>query len=246
MKAVVLAGGKGTRLSPYTKILPKPLMPIGDMPILEVILHQMKVAGVAEVVITVGHLSGLMRAFFKDGHHLGLQISYSYEDKPLGTAGPIALIDGLDESFLVTNGDVLTTLHFDDLLRFHKEQQAAATIATHKRQVKIDLGVIQWDGAPVINGYIEKPIYEYCVSMGVYIFDPRVLKYIPRGEYLDFPDLVRILIKSGEKVVGYLFDGYWLDLGRPDDYELAVQDFEKMRNEFLPEEAIHELANPAI
>jgi NDP-sugar pyrophosphorylase family protein len=197
-------------------------------------------------VITVGHLSDLMQAFFKDGRHLGLQISYSYEDKPLGTAGPIALIDGLDEPFLVTNGDVLTTLRFDDLLRFHKEQQAAATIAAHNRQVKIDLGVIQWDGKPVIKGYIEKPTYDYCASMGVYVFDPRVLKYIPRSEYLDFPDLVRMLIKSGEKVVGYPFDGYWLDLGRPDDYELAVQDFEKMRTEFLPEEATRELANPAI
>jgi NDP-sugar pyrophosphorylase family protein len=246
MKAVVLAGGKGTRLAPYTKILPKPLMPIGDMPILELILRQMKNAGIGEVVLTVGHLAELMRAFFKDGQHLGLQISYSYEDKPLGTAGPIALIDGLDESFLVTNGDVLTTLRFDDLLRFHNEQQAAATIAAHHREVKIDLGVIQWDGKPVIKGYIEKPTYDYCVSMGVYVFAPRVIKYIPRGEYLDFPDLVRILIKSGEKVVGYPFDGYWQDLGRPDDYEHAMQDFEKMRSEFLPDEAIHQLANPAI
>jgi NDP-sugar pyrophosphorylase family protein len=132
------------------------------------------------------------------------------------------------------------------LLRFHNEQQAAATIAAHHREVKIDLGVIQWDGKPVIKGYIEKPTYDYCVSMGVYVFAPRVIKYIPRGEYLDFPDLVRILIKSGEKVVGYPFDGYWQDLGRPDDYEHAMQDFEKMRSEFLPDEAIHQLANPAI
>jgi len=246
MKAVVLAGGKGTRLAPYTKILPKPLMPIGDMPILEVILRQMKMAGIDQVVLTVGHLSELIRAFFQDGQHLGLQISYSYEEKPLGTAGPIALIDGLDESFLVTNGDVLTTLRFNDLLRFHNEQHAAATIAAHHREVKIDLGVIQWDGKPVISGYIEKPTYDFCVSMGVYIFDPCVIKYIPRGEYLDFPDLIQILLKSGEKVVGYQFNGYWQDLGRPDDYELATQDFEKMRAEFLPEEETHGLANPAI
>lgn len=246
MKAVVLAGGKGTRLAPYTKILPKPLMPIGDMPILEIILRQMKMAGIDEVVLTVGHLSELMRAFFQDGHQLGLQISYSYEEKPLGTAGPIAFIDGLDEPFLVTNGDVLTTLRFDNLLRFHKEQQAAATIAAHHREVKIDLGVIQWDGEPVISGYIEKPTYDYCVSMGVYVFDPRVIKYIPRGEYLDFPDLVRKLINEGEKVVGYPFNGYWQDLGRPDDYEHAMLDFEKMRSEFLPEEMTHELANPII
>lgn len=246
MKAVVLAGGKGKRLAPYTTILPKPLMPIGDMPILEVILRQMKMAGIDDVVLTVGHLSGLMRTFFQDGQNLGLHISYSYEDKPLGTAGPIAFIDGLDEPFLVTNGDVLTTLHFDDLLRFHNEQQAAATIAAHRREVKIDLGVIQWDGKPIIKGYIEKPTYDYSVSMGVYVFDPRVIKYIPRGEYLDFPDLVRKLINAGEKVVGYSFDGYWQDLGSPDDYEHAMLDFEKMHSEFLPKEATHELENSVI
>lgn len=246
MKAIVLAGGKGTRLAPYTKILPKPLMPIGDMPILEVILRQMKIAGIDEVVLTVGHLSGLMRTFFQDGQQLGLHISYSYEEKPLGTAGPIAFIEGLNESFLVTNGDVLTTLRFDDLLRFHNEQHAAATIAAHQRKVKIDLGVIQWDGKPAIKGYIEKPTYDYSVSMGVYVFDSRVLKYIPRGEYLDFPDLVRKLIDAGEKVVGYPFEGYWQDLGSPDDYEQAMLDFEKMRSEFLPKESTHELEDPAI
>ena len=246
MKAVVLAGGKGTRLAPYTKILPKPLMPIGDIPILELILRQMKTAGIDEVVLTVGHLSELLRAFFQDGQHLGMHISYSYEDKPLGTAGPIALVEELDETFLVTNGDVLTTLHFSDLLHFHKEQQAIATIATHNRHVKIDLGVIQLDSMNVVRGYIEKPTFDYCVSMGVYVFDKRVVKYIPRGEYLDFPDLVLKLIAAGEKVVGYAFDGYWQDLGSPGDYEQAMLDFERMRPEFLAEEEIHDLANPAI
>jgi NDP-sugar pyrophosphorylase family protein len=128
MKAIVLAGGRGARLAPYTKILPKPLMPIGDMPILELILRQMKMADIDEVVLTVGHLSELMRAFFQDGQRLDMHISYSYEDKPLGTAGPIALVEELEETFLVINGDVLTTLKFGDLLRFHKEQHATATI----------------------------------------------------------------------------------------------------------------------
>ena len=236
MKAVVLAGGKGARLAPYTKILPKPLMPIGDMPILEVILRQMKAAGVEDVILTVGHLSELLRAFFQDGHQLGLKIEYSYESCPLGTAGPLSLIDGLNEAFLVTNGDVLTTLLFHDLLEFHSQQNATATIAVHHRKVKIDLGVIQWDGMPAINGYIEKPTYDYCVSMGIYVFEPRVLSYIPRNEYLDFPDLIKKLIAAREKVVGYQYEGYWQDLGRPDDYEAAAQDFEKMRSEFLPSE----------
>lgn len=236
MKAVVLAGGKGTRLAPYTKILPKPLMPIGETPILEVILRQMKIAGIDHVILTVGHLSSLLRTFFQDGRQWNINIEYSYEDHPLGTAGPIALIEGLNDTFLVTNGDVLTTLQFADLIRFHREHHAMATIAVHQRKVKIDLGVIQWNGKPEINGYIEKPTYDYCVSMGVYVFEPGVLKYIPKGQYLDFPDLVKTLIAAGEKVVGYEFSGYWQDLGRPDDYEQAAQDFEKMRNQFLPEE----------
>ena len=235
MKAVVLAGGKGARLAPYTKILPKPLMPIGDMPILEVLMLQMKTAGINDIVLTVGHLSELLRAFFQDGSQFGVNISYSYEKCPLGTAGPIALIDGLEETFLVTNGDVLTTLKLSELIRFHREQKAAATIAVHERQTKIDLGVIQWNGNYEIKGYVEKPVYDYTVSMGVYVFEPSVLPYIPREQYLDFPDLVKKLITAGEKVVGYRFHGYWEDLGRPDDYERASRDFENMREQFLPE-----------
>lgn len=237
MKAVILAGGKGARLSPYTKILPKPLMPIGDMPILEVILRQMKASGVTDVVLAVGHLSELLRTFFQDGRRLGLNIEYSYEDKPLGTAGPVAFISGLDDTFLVTNGDVLSMLPLRELIQFHKDQKAIATIATHHRAIKIDLGVIQWDGDANITGYIEKPSYDYSVSMGIYVFEPAVLSYIPKGQYFDFPDLVKKLISCGEKVVGYRFDGYWQDLGRPDDYESAAQDFDQMRSQFLPEEA---------
>jgi len=236
MKAVILAGGKGTRLSPYTKILPKPLMPIGDMPILEVILRQMKSAGIDHAILTVGHLSELLRAFFQDGQRIGIKITYSYEESPLGTAGPISLIEGLDETFFVANGDVLTTLKFNDLLNFHREQKATATIAVHPRQMKIDLGVIQWNSSPQINGYIEKPVYDFVVSMGIYIFEPAVLKYIPYNQYLDFPDLIKILIAAGEKVVGYQYNGYWQDLGRPDDYEMATQDFEHIQSELFPQD----------
>jgi NDP-mannose synthase len=235
MKAVVLAGGKGSRLAPYTKILPKPLMPIGDMPILEVILMQLKASGIDQVVLTVGHLSELLHAFFQDGSQFGIDISYSFEDCPLGTAGPIALIQGLDDTFVVTNGDVLTTLNLRDLIQFHKEQGAVATIATHHRQSKIDLGVIQKNGDCWITGYIEKPVYDFFVSMGIYVFEPKVLPYIPVGQYYDFPTLVQKLIAAGEKVAAYQFDGYWEDLGRPDDYERASHDFESMRAQFLYE-----------
>jgi len=236
MKAIVLAGGKGTRLAPYTHILPKPLMPIDDMPILEVLLRQMKRAGVNHVVLTVGHLSSLLRAYFGTGEQWGLDISYSYEDKPLGTAGPIALVQGLDKTFLVTNGDVLTTLNLKKLIAFHKQKGGIATIAAHQRQVKIDLGVIQWDGDDRVSGYIEKPTTDYTVSMGMYIFEPRVLEYIPAGQYLDFPDLILKLLANGEKVCGYTFDGYWMDLGRPDDYAQANEDFCNMKKQFLPED----------
>ena len=235
MKAVILAGGKGTRLAPYTHILPKPLMPIGDMPIMELLLWQMQRAGVDDIVLTVGHLSELLRTFFKDGEKWGVHISYSYEDNPLGTAGPLSLIDGLDKTFLVTNGDVMTTLDLGALLAFHKEQGGAATIAVHKRQVKINLGVVQMDGGNNISGYIEKPSYDYIVSMGIYVFEPRVLQHIPHNEYLDFPDLVLKLIDEGEKVIAYPFDGYWKDLGYANDYEQAAKDFAEMRSQFLPE-----------
>lgn len=236
MKAVILAGGKGTRLAPYTKILPKPLMPVGDVPILEILIRQLKCEGVDEVILTVGHMSGLLRAFFGDGEQLGVQIRYSYEENPLGTAGPLALVEGLSDTFIVTNGDVLTNLRIGELVRFHKEQGAAATIAMNQRKVKIDLGVILCNGGPEVVGYIEKPTYDYSVSMGIYVFEPRVLNYIPKGNRLDFPNLVHMLLGAREKVVGYLFDGYWQDLGRPDDYEQASQDFERMRHEFLPED----------
>jgi NDP-sugar pyrophosphorylase family protein len=237
-------------------------MPIDDMPILEVLLRQMKAAGVRDVVLTVGHLSELLRAFFRDGGQWGLNIEYSYEETPLGTAGPIALVKELEDTFLVTNGDVLTTLDLKELLCFHRQQKGIATIASHRRQVHIDLGVIRrdvgclangdvarmnacpyhdqcesWQGGCEVTGYDEKPTIEYVVSMGIYVFEPQVLKYIPKNHYLDFPDLVLKLVAAGEKVTSFPFNGYWKDLGRPDDYEQAAEDFSRMRTQFLPEEA---------
>ena len=235
MKAVILAGGKGTRLAPYTKILPKPLLPIGEMPILEVLLRQMQRAGVGEVILAVGHLAHLMQAFFQNGEKFGLHIAYSYEDEPLGTAGPLSLIKGLDETFLVANGDVLTTLNLNELLDSHRQSGATATIATHHRQVKIDLGVIQVDSDQCISDYFEKPVYQFQVSMGIYVFEPRVLKFIPYNQYLDFPDLVLRLIQAGESVVSHPFSGYWQDLGRLDDYEQAINDFDSLRPQILGE-----------
>ncbi|HAV78796.1 MAG TPA: nucleoside-diphosphate-sugar pyrophosphorylase, partial [Anaerolineae bacterium] len=153
-----------------------------------------------------------------------------------GTAGPLALIKSLDSSFLVTNGDILTTLDLKELVAFHKSQGGIATIAVHQRQVKVDLGVVQWSANNTISGYIEKPVYDYTVSMGIYVFEPEVKKYIPINMYLDFPELVLKMLEAGEKIVGYAFEGYWMDLGRPDDYAQAADDFVSMRKKFLPEE----------
>lgn len=236
MKAVVLAGGKGRRLEPYTRIIPKPLMPVGEKPILEILLRQMKSAGITDVTLTVGYLADLLRLFFQNGEHLGLNITYAYEKTPMGTSGGLSNVTGLVDTFLVTNGDVLTTLNLKELIAFHRSQGAIATIASHRRKVKIDLGVIQTDGDYQVTGYLEKPDYEYLVSMGIYVFEPHILDYIPKNQYLDFPDLVLRLLAAGEKVCGYEFDGYWEDLGRPDDYERATLDFEAMRDLFLPEE----------
>jgi len=233
--AVVLAGGKGTRLAPYTRIIPKPLMPIGDMPILEIMLRQMKRAGIRQVTLTTGYLDNLLRLFFLDGRRLGLKIDYVREEKPLGTSGPLANVKGLTRTFLVTNGDVLTDLDFAELIAYHQQQGAIATIATHKRKVTINLGVVNVDKDNTVTDYLEKPDFNYLVSMGLYVFEPRVLNYIAKDEYLDFPDLVRSLIAAGEKVNSFIFKGYWEDLGRPDDYERASADFERNRSQFLPE-----------
>jgi len=236
LKAVILAGGRGTRLAPYTYVLPKPMMPVGEHAVLEILLRQMKRAGINHVVLTVGHLAGLMQAFFQDGAQFDLDVTYSFEPKPLGTAGPLAMIPNLEKTFIVSNGDVLTTLDINALIAFHKQQGGMCTIAMHERKVKVELGVIRHkENSNRITDYIEKPAYDFHVSMGIYVFEPEVLNYIPTGEYLDFPDLVHRLLDAGEGVFGYPFDGYWMDLGNPEDYAQANQDFERMRTQFLPE-----------
>jgi len=196
----------------------------------------MKAAGINHVTLTVGHMAGLMRAFFQDGSHYNLDIQYAYETTPLGTAGPLANISHLKNTFLVANGDVLSLLPINELVQYHKEKDAICTIAMHERAVKIDLGVIELDGDHQVINYIEKPTIDYRVSMGLYVFEPRVLQYIPQREYLDFPDLVKKLLAAGERVIGFPYQGYWQDLGHPDDYEQAVNDFDSLRHLFLPEE----------
>ncbi len=234
MKAIILAGGKGSRLKPYTIVFPKPLMPIGDKPILEIVIRQLKSFGFDEITVAVGHLAELIMTFFNDGSKYGIKIKYTREDQPLGTAGPLALMkENLNETFLMMNGDVLTTLDYSDLVNYHKKNKAIATIALKKRTVKIDFGVPEIDVDNNIIAYTEKPEIEYLVSMGVYVFDPKVLEYIKPDEYLDFPDLVKKLISNGETVEGYVYDGYWLDIGRPEDYEKANEEIKGIYDKLL-------------
>ena len=229
MKTVILAGGKGTRLKPYTTVFPKPLMPIGDKPILEIIIRQLKSWGLEDIIIAVGHLAELIMAFFGDGSQLGVNIKYSRENKPLGTAGGLGLIkEELKDTFLMVNGDTLTTLNFPELIDYHERNGAVATIALKKREVYIDFGIVELDSNNNIKGYIEKPATEHLVSMGVYVFEPRVLDYITVGERLEFPDLTKTLISKGEDVKGFVFDGYWLDIGRREDYERANDEKEEI------------------
>ena len=233
MRAIVLAGGKGTRLAPYTTVLPKPLMPIGEMPILEIVIRQLQKHGFDNLTLAVGYLGELLMAYCGDGSKFGVTLDYSREEQPLGTAGPIALVPNLNETFLVMNGDLLTTIDYAAMLKYRRERGALATIACYQRDVKIDLGVLDVDSDNWVANYIEKPTYHYSVSMGIYLFEPEILKYIPANQRLDLPELVIKLMQDGEKVNVFNFDGYWLDIGRHDDYERAIEEFAAYRADFL-------------
>ncbi len=219
--AVILAGGRGTRLAPYTSILPKPLMPVGERAILEVVLDQLSTSGVTSITLSVGYLSHLIRAVLNGHWEDRLQLEYVQEDEPLGTAAPLKLVSGLDDTFLVMNGDVLTTLDYRDLVRDHWRTGSMLTIATHERKVKIDYGIIHRDESNRIIAFEEKPEISAHVSMGVYVMEPEVLDFIS-DERMDFPELVERLLEAGLPVSSYAFDGLWFDLGRHDDFEAAV------------------------
>jgi NDP-sugar pyrophosphorylase family protein len=232
VKAVVLAGGRGTRLAPYTSVLPKPLMPIGDRAILEIVVEQLVRAGFTEVTFCVGYLSHLIEALFNSGNGRGVHIEYVREKEPLGTAGPLRIVPRLDDTFLAMNGDVLTTLDYRDFIEQHRSSGNTLTIATHERTVKMDYGVLHLDnikdGMPRLVGYEEKPEFPMVVSMGVYALEPRGLSFIPDDAYFDVPALVQALLEAGEPVGAYRHDGFWLDIGRHEDYEQATTAWEAL------------------
>ncbi|MGH2713336.1 MAG: sugar phosphate nucleotidyltransferase [Thermoleophilaceae bacterium] len=240
-RAVILAGGKGSRLGPYTTVLPKPLLPIGDRAILDVVVRQLRDCGFTDLTLAVGYLAHLVRAVMGDGSSFGVQIAYHEESEPLGTIGALATIDGLDDTFLVMNGDILTAIDYAQLLDIHKESGNMLTLASHRRVVHIDYGVMHLGGdngsTRAVVGFEEKPEMPCIVSMGIYVLEPAVLRYIEAGERLDLPDLVFRLLDAGEPVGSHLYDGFWLDIGRHDDYQRAIADFEQMRSVLLREPA---------
>jgi NDP-sugar pyrophosphorylase family protein len=232
MRAVILAGGFGMRLRPYTMVLPKPLVPIRDRPILEHLINQLARAGVTKVDLCVGHLGALIETYFHEAAHLpeGVSIDFCWEGEPLGTAGALTQVPDLAGSFLVLNGDVLTTLDFAALVRFHREQDALLTVATQARQVDLELGVIESSNGR-ITGYREKPSLSFDVSMGVYVYDAAALRYIPDGS-CQFPDLVLTLVQAGERVACYRSDAEWYDIGTFGEYERALRDVEARADVF--------------
>lgn len=232
-RAVILAGGKGTRLKPYTISLPKPLVPIGGMPILEIIIRQLAKSGFDHITITVNHMADIISAFFGDGSKWNVKIDYSLEDKPLSTMGPLRLIKDLPENFLIMNGDVLTDLDFGKFYDEHILENNIFTISAYTREEKVDYGVLQTGIDNKLIHFLEKPINKYNVSMGVYMANREILNYIPEDQFFGFDHLMLDLIKNEKPATVKVFSGYWMDIGRPDDYEKASNDIAEKENLFI-------------
>lgn len=228
-RAILLAGGRGTRLAPYTFVLPKPLLPIGERPILDLVLNQLARAGCGRATICVGYLGHLIETFCGDGERWGVAIDYFREDSPLGTVGALGrLADLPEEPFVVMNGDVLTDLDHRALLSAHAAAGADLTIAAFSRTVRDELGILETDSGDRLVAYREKPEHEYLVSTGVYVFSPPTAHHFERSGTLDFPDLVQRLLDAGRHVHVHRHEGYWLDIGRPDDFARANEEFARV------------------
>ena len=226
MRAVILAGGKGTRLWPYTTTLPKPLMPIGgEKPILEIVLNQLAQNGFDHITMAVNHMANLIMAFFGDGSKWGIKIDYSCEDRPLSTIGPLTLISDLPENFLVMNGDILCNINYRQFFESHVQNTNDVSVSTFKRDVKIDFGVIEYNEKFQITAFIEKPVYHYDVSMGIYCLNRRIVDTLPRGETYGFDNLMLDCLRTHAKVITKPFDGFWLDIGRPEDYDYCNENY---------------------
>mgnify|MGYP001480622879 CR=1 FL=1 len=237
MQALILAGGLGTRLHPYTMVFPKPMLPVGGRPIIQTVVDQLAAHGFSEIVISLGHLGNYLRMFFAEAENVptGVSIDYVEEDEPLGTAAPVSLIEKPGDDFLVLNGDILTTLNFSDFRDFHLQRSATLSIAVGIKHVRMNLGVLELGEDDQVVSMAEKPTYTYHDNMGIYMYNRRALDYIEPGKRLDLPDLATRLIEDGEKVCGFVSQDpyYWIDIGQHADYEKANQEFESRRSDFL-------------
>ena len=232
LEAVILAGGQGSRLKPYTAEIPKPLVPVGDRPIIEILIKSLQKAGVTKVHLCVNHLAHLIVGLLGDGDRYGMEIEYSHEDTPLSTVGPLKLIKSLPDNFLVVNGDVLTDIDYKALVESHLESKAMLTVATCRRRHPVDYGILKTDTNNTGVGFQEKPVLDYTVSMGVYVFSNRVLQFVPDNIKFGFDDLMLTLLERKAAVRSYPYDGYWLDIGRVEDYEQANRDISLIQKLF--------------
>jgi NDP-mannose synthase len=233
MRAIILAGGKGTRLKPYTATIPKPLVPVGgEMPILEIIIKQLSAQGFTHITIALNHMADFIKAFFGNGERWNIKIDYSTEEKPLSTIAPLTLIKDLPKDFLVMNGDILCDLNYKDFFDFHIKNQNRVTVSTYKRQSKIDFGVLEYDQNGQIVKFIEKPTYDFTVSMGIYCLTKEAVDALTPNEPYGFDNLMIDGIAQQHKLGVYPVNGFWLDIGRPDDYDYANENakeiFEKL------------------
>jgi NDP-sugar pyrophosphorylase family protein len=233
MSAVILAGGKGTRLKPFTTTIPKPLLPLGDISIIEVVIEQLVAAGISRIVLTLGHMAPLLMACIGNGDRWGIKIEQVLEREPLGTAGPLRAIDNLEENFIVMNADLLTTLDYGAMFDYHVRHNSIGTIGLSKREVLIDYGVVRTTPTRLLDDYIEKPTIPYSVSMGINILSRKCLQFIPPTGKFDMPDLMLAMRRAGHSVHCYETDCYWKDIGRFDDYQQASEDFVRNPSRFL-------------
>jgi NDP-mannose synthase len=229
MRAVILAGGRGTRLRPFTTLIPKPLVPLGGRySILEIVLMQLANAGFTHVTLAVNHLSNLIKAYFGDGSQWHLHLDYSFESKPLSTIGPLTLIDDLPDNFLVMNGDILCDLDFMAFFRDHESNGNDVSVSAFRREVQIDFGVLEFNSDFSLKSFVEKPVYAFDVSMGVYCLNRRVVERLAKGEAYGFDNLMLDGLRDGTRIRIRPFTGYWLDIGRPDDYAHADEHFDAL------------------
>lgn len=235
MRAIILAGGKGTRLKPYTTSFPKPLMPVGGYPILEILIRQLVRHGCDHVTVTVGHMARLIEVYFGDGSQFGLKIDYSHEDKPLGTMGPLRRVHNLPENFLVMNGDILSDFPFSQFFAEHVKSRNIFTIGSYKREINSDFGVLEVSDDGWLTGFKEKPRLPFLVSMGIYAVNRAAVEFIPPDQPFGFDQLMLAFLAKRRPARIYRHEGFWLDIGRPEDYEQAQEAFEGLRDRLLGE-----------